>query len=411
MRILLNLNQSLDAIRANLLRAGITIFIIALGITALVVVMTSIAGVKSAMMNSFSSLGSNTFKIQNMASQVMFHGGGGQRVVKYPAIDYRDATEFKKQYEHLAVVSISGSAGGAFKLKYRENTTNNNIQLLGVDEDYLKTARYDLAEGRSLSEEDVSLGKNVIVIGAEVKDMLFPFESAVGNFVTVDGNMYKVIGAFAKMGTSGMFGGDKIGMIPISTARNHFPNMGSLTLNIFATDPARMDYLMEEARGIFRLVRKVRADQDDNFAITKSDSFVSQFLDQMKVLTISAQVIAMITLMGASIALLNVMLVSVTERTNEIGVRKAMGASRRNILYQFLFEAIVICQLGGLLGILMGLFVGNLISTLMFNTGFVVPWNWIFIGLISCLVVGVGSGYYPAWKAARVDPIESLRYE
>ncbi|MDX2250307.1 MAG: ABC transporter permease [Bacteroidia bacterium] len=411
MRFLLNLNQSLDAIRANMLRAGITIFIIALGITALVVVMTSIEGVKSAMMNSFSSLGSNTFKIQNVASQVMFHGGGGQRVVKYPAIDYRDANSFKQKYGDLAIVSVSGSAGGAFTFKYRENTTNSNVQIMGVDENYLKTARYDLAEGRSLSEEDILLGKNVMVIGSEVKDMLFPYESSIGKYITADGNMYKVIGAFAKMGSSGMFGGDKIGMIPVTTARNHFPNMGSLTLNIFANDANRMDFLIEEARGVFRIVRKLRAEQEDNFSISKSDEFVNQFLEQMKILTLSAQVIAMITLLGASIALLNVMLVSVTERTNEIGVRKAMGASRRNILLQFLFEAIVICQLGGLLGILMGLFVGNLISTLMFSTGFVVPWNWIIIGLIACLVVGVASGYYPAWKAARVDPIESLRYE
>ncbi|MEZ4829909.1 MAG: ABC transporter permease [Bacteroidia bacterium] len=313
MRFLLNLNQSLDAIRDNMLRAGITIFIIALGITALVVVMTSIEGVKTAMLNGFSTLGSNTFKIQDRSSQVSFHGGGGSRVVKYPAIEYREAIAFKERYGSLATVSVSGMAGGAFKLKYRENTTNSNVQILGVDEEYLKTARYDLAEGRSLSEEDVSLGENVIVIGSEVKDMLFPRESSVGHFITVDG-ICKVIGAFAKMGTTGMFGGDKIDdsvLTPATTTQHGFAYSECICQR------SGQNGLSDgrSPRHISRLVRKVRMDQDDNLP-SQSDAFVTQFLDQMKILTISAQVIAMITLLGASIALLNVMLVSVTERTN-----------------------------------------------------------------------------------------------
>lgn len=410
MRFVLSINQSLDAIRANLLRAGITILIIALGITALVVVMTSIEGVKSGMLDSFSSLGSNTFKIQNQASAVGFHGGRGRRV-NYPAIEYRQALEFKESFSGLATVSISVNAGGTFTISYRENATNGNIAMEGVEENYLETARYKLAEGRGISDEDVSLARNVIVLGAEVKETLFPYESSVGKFVTANNNIYKVIGAFEKMGTTGMSGGDKIVVTPVSTVRAHYPRLGSFTLNVFVSDAARIDYLMEEARGYFRLVRSLRLDQEDNFSISKSDSFVNQFLEQMKILTISAQIIAFITLLGASVALLNVMLVSVTERTNEIGVRKAMGASRNNILTQFLMEAVVICQVGGVLGVLLGIGVGNMVSTMMFNAGFVVPWNWIITGLIACLVVGVASGYYPAWKAAKVDPIESLRYE
>lgn len=406
-----NISQSLNAIQDNLLRAGITIFIIALGITALVVVMTTIEGVKSGMSNSFSTLGSNTFRIMNLSSQTRMHGkrGRGGRI-KYPPITYTQAKDFQEQFQHMAVVSITGSGGGNNTVKYQQETTNAGIQLIGTDEHYLKAARYNVEEGRSLSAEDVSLGKNVTVLGANVKEALFPFESPLGKFISVNGNMYKVIGTFEKMGTTGMSGGDKIMNIPLSTLRAHNPNIGSLTLNVYLDDANRMNYIMEEARGILRVIRKLRPDLEDNFSIAKSDAFVEQLLDQLKLLTIAAQVIGIITLMGASVALLNVMLVSVTERTNEIGIRKALGATRNNIQVQFLMEAVVICQLGGMLGVFMGVSVGNLISNLLFTGTFVVPWNWVLIGLVACLIVGVGAGFYPAYKAAKVDPIESLRH-
>ena len=221
--------------------------------------------------------------------------------------------------------------------------------------------------------------------------------------------MYKVIGVYDKVGTSSMSGGDKIVVVPISTLRNHYKYIRSLMLNAYVEDASRMDYYMDEARGQFRLTRKLRPSQPDNFSVTKSDAFVENFMENMQVLTISAQVIALITLLGASVALLNVMLVSVTERTNEIGLRKAMGATRNSIMLQFLIEAIVICQLGGLLGIALGLGIGNIISTQAFNSSLVVPWTWLFIGLFACFLVGIGAGLYPARKAAKVDPIESLR--
>ena len=411
MRFLLNLNQSLDAIRANLFRAGVTIFIIALGITALVVVMTSIEGIKAGMAASFSALGSNTFRIENRSSQIVFGRGGGRRPQKFPPITYRQALDFKSQFGSLVPVSITGSGGGAAKVKYQDETTNPNISLNGADENYLRTARFTLLEGRSISQEDVALARNVVVLGFEVKENLMPYETSLEKFVNINGQIYKVIGTFEKMGTTGMSGADRSVVIPISTLRNKNPNLGSLTINVFVEEAGQINPIMEEARGQFRLTRGLRATDEDNFSVAKSDAFVSQLLDQLKAVTIAAQLIAFITLLGASVALLNVMLVSVTERTNEIGLRKALGATRRNILGQFLWEAVVICQVGGLLGILMGVSGGNLVSSLAFKGDFVIPWGWIFTGIIACLVVGVLSGYYPAWKAARVDPIIALQRE
>lgn len=410
MKILLNLYQSLDAIRANIFRAGVTIFIIALGITALVVVMTSIEGIKSGMSASFSSLGSNTFKIQNFNSSVRIGGRrGGRRVVRYPSITYREASQFQKSFQSIGITSTSVNGTGGAVVQNQQYKTNPNVSVLGTDEFYLETAKYTLEEGRGLSNEDVSLGRNVVILGSEVREALFPHGSSLDKNVTINNQVYKIIGAFDKVGTTGMSGTDRTVVIPITTLRRHYPSFGSLTLNVFVEDANKMDYAMEEAIGQFRIVRGLRIDQEDDFSVSRSDSFVNQFLDQLKVVTLSAQVIAFITLFGASIALLNVMLVSVTERTGEIGLRKALGATKNNILLQFLMEAIVICQVGGLMGIAMGIFGGNMVSKLAFSGGFVIPWPWVIIGLVACFMVGMGSGFYPAWKAARIDPIESLR--
>ena len=386
MRFLLNINQSLDAIKANLFRAGVTIFIIALGICALIVVMTSIDGVKSGLANSFSTLGANTFRVRNWGSNVQAGGrqGGRRRSRWFPRITYYQAVDFKERFAPYGPVSISASGGGALKVTYGTTQTNQNVSMTGADENYPKTARYDVSDGRHITADDVAFARNVIVLGYEVAQKLFPNESPVGKIVNVRNHMYKVVGAYDKVGTSSMSGGDKIVVIPISTLRNHNNRIGSLRLNVFVEDAARLDYYMDEARGLFRLTRKLRPSQEDNFSVTKSDAFVERFMENMKVLTYSAQIIALITLLGASVALLNVMLVSVTERTNEIGLRKAMGATRKSIMMQFLIEAIVICQLGGLLGIFLGLAIGNVISTTAFNASLVVPMELV-VDRISCL--------------------------
>lgn len=409
MQVRVNISQSLEAIRANLFRAGITIFIIALGITALVVVMTSIEGIKSGMSSSFSSMGTNTFRIQNQASRVVFGGRRGARPKRLPPITYEEATRFQKDFVQFAPVCITGSGSPMNEVKYRQTSTNPNIQMVGTDEYYSQTARYLIEEGRSISREDVDLTRNVVVLGYEIREKLFPYESPVGKFVNVGGDMYKVIGVYEKMGTSGLSGADRTVVVPITTLRSHYSSMGSLTINVYVAQTEQIESYMEEAKGFFRLVRGLRLRDEEDFAIDKSDAFVEQFLQQISIITLAAQVIALITLLGASVALLNVMLVSVTERTMEIGLRKALGATRSNIQAQFLIEAVLICQLGGIVGIFLGVIGGNLVSNLAFAGTFVIPWAWMMIGVVACLLVGVASGFYPAWKASRVDPIDSLR--
>lgn len=408
MRFLQAINQSLEAIRSNLFRAGVTMFIIALGITALIIVMTSIEGVKSALTDNFASLGSNTFTIQHWSAGIMRHGRGRQKQV-FPEITYREALEFEEAFREVAVTSKSFEAGGAFRVSYREEETNPNSSVTGIDDNYFLTARYELAEGRNIASDDLSLARNVIIIGDEIREKLFPYSSPLGNVVQVGSHSYTVIGVLKSFGTIGRGGADRTCFVPITTARNHFQENGVL-ISVFVEDARQLEAYMEEARGVFRISRGLRPTEDDNFSMNKADQFVDEILSNMSVLTISAQIIAIITLLGAAVALLNVMLVSVTERTREIGLRKATGATRKAIQIQFLSEAVMICQLGGILGILLGILGGNAISSFAFKTGFVIPWLWVMIGVMACLGVGIGAGMYPASKAARVDPIDSLRH-
>ncbi|MCI4670010.1 MAG: ABC transporter permease [Bacteroidia bacterium] len=410
MKFLLNLNQSIDAIKANLFRAGITIFIIALGITALVFVRTSIDGIKSGLGASFSSLGSNTFRIMNRTSVIQFGRRGRNARQKFPKITLREAQEFKDEFGDKYPVSLTGSGGSTNKVRFSKNETNPNVAMIGTDENYLSVSKYAVSDGRMLSPDDLALARNVVVLGHEVREKLFLTENPIGKTVSISGKLYKVIGTLEEVGATGSSSVDRQVFIPITTLRNIKPDLGSLVINVYVEDARLLSGVMAEAEAVFRVMRKLLPRDNNNFAASKSDAFIGQLLQQIQIITIAAQIIAVITLLGAAVALLNVMLVSVTERTREIGLRKSLGASRNNILSQFLWEAIVICQIGGILGILLGIVGGNLVSTFLFKGGFVVPWDWIFRGFMVCLTVGVISGLYPARKAAKVDPIVALRH-
>lgn len=403
--------QALESVRANLFRASVTMVIIALGIGCLVGVLAAIDGIKHGFTTSFSSLGTNTFQIENR-SRMMRMGGRGAANKRYPGIDYHEAHTFREYFEGKALVAITGSGNFAATLKAGKQKTNPNIQCIGADENYLQVFKYKVEDGRNISPEEARQGAKVILLGNAVKKALFPFGSAVGEKINMDNHIYQVIGVLAELGTSGSMGGDKIVLIPLQTLRSDFPNDNrSFTINVSVSRPQTLPLVMEEARGKFRQIRKQLPREEDNFELTKSDQFIKQLEEDLSILTMAATGIGFITLLGASIALLNVMLVSVTDRTKEIGVRKALGATKGNILSQFLWEAILICQLGGLMGILMGMFFGFAVSVWIFKASFLIPWNWIALGIVLCFIVGLASGIYPAWKAARVDPIESLRYE
>jgi putative ABC transport system permease protein len=409
---LINVLEAFANIRSNAVRATLTMCIIAFGIMAMVGVLTSIDGIKYWMRSTFSTLGANTFVIQNVESNIRI-GGKRKKKVQYLPISFQQARRLKDDIQDARLGIANVKAVGRFDAicTFGGKKTNNNIQLVGTDENFLTVESYTLAEGRALTTEDIQRNRKVAVIGHELKVKLFPQQSPLQQNIYVGQKRYKVIGLLNKKGTSFGRGGDKMVAIPVSTLQFDFPSANrSFDINVFVPNATGLRYAAENAYGFFRVIRKIKIREPMNFAIIMSDSFVSTLMESISILTISATLIAIITLFGAAVGLMNIMLVSVTERTQEIGLRKATGATPRQIMLLFLTEAITICQLGGLLGIALGTLIGLIVSYLL-DTTFSIPWAWILLGIGVCFVVGILSGLYPARKAARLDPIEALRFE
>jgi putative ABC transport system permease protein len=402
---------ALSAIRGNMLRAVLTMVIIAVGITALVGILTAIDAIKGSINSNFTSMGANTFTIRNREMSVRI-GKGGKRPQKYKPISYDDARRFKETFLFPAKVGISMLASMGSTLKYRDKETNPNIAVFGGDESYLAGGGYEIDNGRNFSSQEIFFQSPVILLGSEVAAKLFPGKTQpLDKVISVGASRYKVIGVLKSKGASMTMGGDKICIIPVSNARARFamPDI-SYTINVVCRNPQELEIAVGEATGRFRTVRALRTGQEDNFEILKSDSIAGLLIENIKYVTMAATIIGIITLLGAAIGLMNIMLVSVSERTREIGVRKSLGASSAAIRFQFLTEAVVICQMGGILGIILGMITGN-ITSFFVGSGFIVPWFWIGSGVLICLFVGIVAGYYPASRAAGLDPVEALRYE
>jgi len=405
-----NIKISFNSIRASKLRAVLTIFIIALGIMALVGILTAIDSIKKSITDQFTLMGANTFVIESRSMNIQV-GNKKYRKKNHARISFREATRFKDGFSFPALVSISTTATRLGTVKYKSEKSNPNIWVLGSDENYIYTSGNKIGRGRNFSVQDVIQNKNVVILGADLADKLFKdFQNPVGKVVNVGGGKFRVIGVLEAKGSS-IGGLDKICILPITSVRHYFsrPNMGH-TINVLPGDSRLLDIAASEAEGFFRVIRNLSARDESDFNITKSDNLVNILLENISKVTIAATLIGLITLLGAVVGLMNIMLVSVTERTREIGIRKAIGAKANTIKQQFLFEAILIGQIGGLVGIVLGIIIGNLVS-LLTHTSFIVPWIWIFGGVLACFFVGIASGYFPAVKAARLDPIHALHYE
>lgn len=405
-----NFRISFSSIKASKVRAVLTICIIAFGIMALVGILTAIDAIKHSITDQFTRMGANSFVIESRGMHVQI-GDSHQRTKNHPYISYREASEFKEIFNYPGKVSITVTATGIATVKYKSEKTHPNIRVIGGDENYLNVSGLNLDIGRNFTAQDNEMNRNFVIIGSEIVSSIFEEGiDPLNKVIAIGSGKYKIIGVLEAQGASFM-SNDNICIIPVSNVRQYFsrPNM-SHQINVMPDDPRLLDILVSEAEGLFRIVRGLSARDESDFNITKSDNLVNLLIENIKYVTLAATLIGVITLFGAAVGLMNIMLVSVTERTREIGIRKAIGAKRNTIKQQFLFEAILIGQLGGVFGIILGILIGNLMSLLM-RSSFLIPWLWIFTGVAVCFLVGLASGYFPAEKAARLDPIVALHYE
>ena len=407
-----NVFEGLRSIKSNLLRTILTALIISLGITSLVGILTAIDGIQSSVDNSFSGLGANSFDIRNRAAMQIRREG--QREKKFKNIDYRQAYRYKVLFKEKGNVSLKTNVSFNAIAKYQSKKTNPNSRLMAIDDNFLDLKGYKISMGRAFSTNEYTNSINVCILGVDVIDQLFEKENPINKEIIVSGLKMKVIGILSKKGNMMGGGDDRVIMVPLETGRKMAVGR-QLNFDI-TTSTLRIvnfDDFMEEARGIMRKVRMDPIGRSDSFSIDRSDSIAKSFESITSTLRVGGFVIGLITLLGAAIALMNIMMVSVSERTREIGVRKSLGATPARILQQFLIEAIVICLIGGIGGILMAIPIGNLIAQGISSgkASFIIPWLWMTVGIIICILVGLFSGIYPAYKASEMDPVEALRYE
>jgi putative ABC transport system permease protein len=401
------ISMALNAIRANKLRSVLTLLGIVVGVFSIIGVMTAVQVLQNSIESGLSGLGSHTFQIQrmpNFASHAEWHQAQGRK-----KITYDQAQRFAERIKLGQYVGIEGSDWGkvvtAGKLK-----TNPNVTVMAENPEGLITNNWTLVEGRLFNDGDMEYSRKVAILGSDVAKKIFPKGGSLGSDIRVGSFMYTVVGVFEEKG--GALGGNQGNFvaIPLSAFLEQYGRWRDLHIMVKAKSPEVFNDALDEARYVLRTIRKVEPGKDDDFAIFSNDSLIATFNDFTFYVKMGIGFISFVALLAAGVGIMNIMLVSVTERTREIGIRKAVGARKNNILGQFVTEAIVLCQIGGIVGIGLGILAGNLVA-IAFEIPAVFPVDWAMIGFALCTFIGIAFGVYPAWKAANLDPIDSLRYE
>lgn len=402
------LRLALSSLAANKLRSGLTMLGIAVGVFSVIGVMTVITGLRSNIESGLNVLGANSFQFSKYPA--INFSDPRQRFANRRDIVYSQAARFKELMRDEAAVSLSIYRGGR-RVTYHDRRTNPNVALIGAGENFITSRNFDLASGRNLGADDVEFGRAVVVLGADIVSRLFPNEDPLGRLVRIDGQSYTVIGALASKGTSFGQSQDNLTLIPITQfLETYGRHRRSIGINVQARSQAELPATQDVAIGVMRLVRGLDPEDPNDFEVFSNETLIESFNKVASIVATGAFVISAIALLASGVGVMNIMLVSVTERTKEIGIRKSIGAKQRNILLQFLIEAVALSMAGGMAGILFGVIGGN-VAAKMLNAVAVFPWGWAVTGLVVCSAIGVGFGFYPAWKAARLDPIEALRYE
>lgn len=402
------LSISLQSLKSNRLRTFLTILGVVVGIFSVIVIMTIMTMLQNSIDEGLSSLSKNTFQIQK--NDNVFGGGPRMRDRNREDLTIEDGRRLREMLKEAKYVGVEQWQFGIV-VKYQSKETNPNISVAGVNTDAMRTNDWNVEEGRDFREDDINYSSNVCLIFHPIVEKLFPNSNPIGKEIRVDGRPLRVIGVVEAQ--SALFGQsrDNYVIVPITTWQSMYGRYGR-SVNITVMSESKDDYndVIEAATGYMRTIRKVAPGEPNDFYIFSNESMIEQTNQITGPIKIIALVISLIALIAAGVGIMNIMLVSVTERTREIGIRKALGARKIWILIQFLFEAVILCVLGGFVGIIIGVLSGNIAGGLL-NAQAAIPWDWVIIGLIMCIAVGVIFGTYPAYKASNLDPIEALRYE
>ena len=398
---------AISALMSNRLRSSLTLLIISFGIMALIIIFTCIDAIRGNITDNFIELGAGAFTIQK--EEGVSRRRGGDKLTK---LTYAEAEAFRVKFAFPAKISMNTKLSGEGIVKTKFAESNPNVGIEAGDMNYIDLAGKNLAEGRNFTEIEMLNGSNVLVMGYDAAAKLYPaIDSVVGSKVLVEGKKYNVIGLLESKGASAGKN-DNFVLIPYTNGRKEY-DFSNVSFNIIveAPNPDKLEKAIAEAEGVMRNVKKLGALDENNFSIVRSDKLANTYLEQISFIEVATGVIGFLTLLGAGVGLMNIMLVSVNERTREIGLSKSLGATSRTIFMQFLLEAITICVLGGFVGVILGLILGNLIAVFVLASKFTLAVTWVVGGIVFCTLIGLFAGLFPAYRASKLNPVDALRYE